>query len=335
MALLEGQQEVADGILLHADGRRLLLPRGVAAGVVEEEGATADPAVRLEPGVFVRYRGHWGDGGVVVIEELTTQANRLEEKEKEIHQKYQPHLLLPAQDGSGPGVLKIDKNRYPLVDNPELQLYANQVGTRLLPKLWQRQDSGERLGPNFWFLVAVHERPQASAFPSGVVVIHSGLFTLAENEAQLAFAIAHEIAHVTQEHAWREYQYHRGKLQALRWSTAGLGYLVESAIRRGYQRNLEGQADRLALWYLAQAGYDPREGLRFLRRLEERQEGLSALLWDTHRSYASRRRAVLEGLLRFSQAGLPYRTLTTETGEFVSFRDRVPRAKIDTAEELH
>jgi predicted Zn-dependent protease len=243
-------------------------------------------------------------------------------------------MLLPAHAAAGPAVLKLDKNRYPVVGNTELQLYADRLGSRLLPSFWKAPEAAQRHGYSFWFVVVVHNRAQASAFPSGVVVIHTGLLRLVENEAQLAFVIAHEIAHVTQEHAWREYLYHRRKLLFLRWSTAGLGYVVESAIRRGYQRDLEEQADRLALWYMTRAGYDPREGLRLLRRLEENQEGLSALLWDTHRSYGRRRKTLMGELARYSRAGLQYDGLTKNSPEFVSLRAEIPTARIKKAETV-
>jgi len=171
-------------------------------------------------------------------------------------------------------------------------------------------------GHDFWFAVVEHERPQASAFPGGVVAVHSGLFQVVENEAQLAFILAHEIAHVLQEHPWREYRYQRGKLLFLRWSTAGLGYVVESAIRSGYERELEAQADRLALSYMIQAGFDPREGLRLLARLEERQGGLSGLFWESHRSYPRRRQDLMREMAQRSLRGLDYSSLVQNSPEF-------------------
>jgi len=240
-------------------------------------------------------------------------------------------MLLPAREDSGPPVLKVDKNRYEVVDDPDIQLYLDRIGTRLLPQPWRKREWIEPFGYRFWFLAAVHERPQASAFPSGVVVVHSAIFHQVDNEAQLAFAMAHEIAHVIQEHAWQEYQHSRGKLLFLRWSTAGIGYVVESAIRRGYQRDLEAQADRLALWYMSRAGYDPRQGIWLLRRLEA-QQGLSSLLWDSHRSYEARRQALAEELFHYSAQGLAYQPLRRTSPDFVLFRDRLPRARIQAAE---
>jgi len=56
----------------------------------------------------------------------------------------------------------------------------------------------------------------ASAYPNGVVVVHSGLFDVLENEAQLAFVLSHEMTHSIEKHVWREHEYHKKALMALR-----------------------------------------------------------------------------------------------------------------------
>ncbi len=322
VAMIEGRENTPEGTVLFADGRRLLL--NANSHFVPDKESSDDRPPALEPSAFIRYRGHGTLGGAIQVEEFSVWPNVLEEKELKIYREYEPQLLLPARADSGPQVLKVNKNRYRVFTDSALQVYLDRVGTSLLPEPWKETDTRERAGLQFWFIAAQYERAQASAFPSGVVVVNIGLLQLVENEAQLAFALAHEVAHVTQEHAWHEYQYQRGRLLFLRWSTAGLGYMVESAIRRGYQRSLEEQADRVALWYMTQAGYDPREGLRFLERLESVQEGLSALFWDTHRSYGARQAALWRELARHSLAGLSYDDLRRDTSEFAFFRARVP-----------
>jgi hypothetical protein len=322
-ALLEGTREDPRGVLLLADGRRLLV-------TARTERASAED---FAPGSYLTYRGRWVEGGVVELAEVSVTPNRLEEREKAIQEVYRPEIQFLARSPDQPAALRVGPNRYAVVDGPQVQLYFDRLGSRLVPALWRDPQAGERFGFEPWFVLVSHPTAQATAFPSGVIVVHTGLLHLAENEAQLAFVVAHELAHVLQEHAWRESAYHRKKLQALRWSTAGIGFLVESAIRRGYQRTLEAQADRLALWYLVQAGFDPREGVRMLQRLESRQEGLSALLWEKHRTFPQRRRAAMEELFRYSQQGLAYPSLTRNSGEFDLLRSRVPAADVKEARE--
>lgn len=330
-AVVEERRETPGGLLIFADGRKLLIS-AQARRLSREQVAAGQPASEsgeaLSPGAFIFYRGRWMDSGWVEVAEYATEPNRLEEREKALYDSFRPTVLLAKNPGGGASLLRVGGNRYTLLDDREMQLYVDQLGTRLEPPLWQQPEVAERLGYPLWFLVAMHPARQASAFPSGVVVIHTGLFYLAENEAQLAFAVGHELAHVLQEHAWRESGYHRKKLRALRWSTAGLGYVVENAIRGGYQRELEDQADRLALSYMARAGYDPREALRFLRRLEERQEGLSSLLWEKHRSYGQRRRALMDELVQYSAQGLAYNSLSRTSADFALFRGRIPTASL-------
>lgn len=330
-AVVEEQGQTPAGIVLRADGRELQIQEGLAYVSPDEPGFVG----RIEdirPGDYVHYRGLWTETGVIEVKKLSAWRNGLEEKEQEIYEEYWPEMLMPPEPGVDLAVLKVGDNYYPVLDDPQLQLYVDRLGMKLVPELWKRAERTDDYGYSFWFLVVRHEQPQASAFPSGVVVIHSALLHLAENEAQLAFAIAHEIAHVIQEHSWREYLYHRKKLLFLRWGTVGIGYVVESAIRRGYQRDLEDQADRLAVWYMVRSGYDPREGLRFLDRLEESRPGPIGVLWDTHRSYGHRRRNLMDVLVRYSARGLDYGSLTRDHAEFRLLRARIPTAEVNTIE---
>lgn len=322
-AVLEGTRPDPRGLLLLADGRRLLVTDRTRRASGDE----------FAPGNYIAYRGEWTEGGEVELAEISVTPNRLEDRERAMHEAYRPEIQFHAGNSDQPAALRIGENRYALVSDRPVQLYFDELGSRLAPELWRGPEAAQRFGVNLWLVLATHSTAQATAFPGGVVVVHTGLLQWAENEAQLAFVIAHELAHALQEHAWRESAYHRKKLRALRWSTAGIGYVVESAIRRGYQRELESQADRLALWYLAQAGFDPREGVRMMQRLESRQEGLSALLWEKHRTFPQRRRAAMEELFRFSQQGLAYSSLQRNSGEFMALRARVPTAGVKEARE--
>lgn len=322
-AVVEGQQRVADGFLLSADGRRLhLTNRTRLLAPADKELKAISSLDAIQSGQPIRYRGVGTEGGWVDVTELSAWENDLGEKEQGLYEKYEPAILLPRKQNQ-PTILQVDVNRYELLTDKPLQLFIDRLGTGLLPGSSKKDENARR---QFWFFLVAHERPQASAFPSGVVVVHTGLLRVAENEAQLAFALAHEIAHVVEEHAWREYRYHRRKLLALRWGTAGIGYTVESAIRRGYDRKLEEQADRLALWYMIQAGYDPREGIRFLKRLQEAQLRLPGLLWDTHKSSGRRRQALLEELAAHSAGGVDCNSLVRDTPGFAQVREQLLQA---------
>ena len=80
-----------------------------------------------------------------------------------------------------------------LYSNPMMQIYLNNIGQRLVPK-----DS-----PNLYtFRVLLDPMPKAEALSTGTIYISTGLISLLDSEAQLSYILAHEIAHVEQNHAY-------------------------------------------------------------------------------------------------------------------------------------
>src|SRR5215510_1139700 len=87
--------------------------------------------------------------------------------------------------------LKVEDTLY---DNPLVQDYVNRVGQSIVPK-----DSTKL----YAFKVTLNPIPEARALSTGTVYISSGLLSLIDNEAQLAYVLGHEVAHVEKDH-WRE-----------------------------------------------------------------------------------------------------------------------------------
>ena len=82
-----------------------------------------------------------------------------------------------------------------LYDNPILQRYLNNIGQRLVPK-----DS-----PNVYsFRLLLDPTPRAEALSTGTIYVSTGLVALLDNEAQLSYVLAHEIAHVEKNHHYNE-----------------------------------------------------------------------------------------------------------------------------------
>src|SRR5262245_57531590 len=95
--------------------------------------------------------------------------------------------------------------------------------------------------------------------------------------------------------------YHKNALMALNIASAfaaaygardlaRIGNMVEGAIRSGYSRSLENQADRIGLEYMVSAGYDPREAPRLWKQMTK-AVGLDVtdFFWSTHDNQATRR----------------------------------------------
>ena len=82
-----------------------------------------------------------------------------------------------------------------LYDNPILQQYLNSLGQRLVPK-----DS-----PNLYaFRLLLDPEPRAEAISTGTIYVSTGLISLLDNEAQLAYVLAHEVAHVERNHFYNK-----------------------------------------------------------------------------------------------------------------------------------
>lgn len=167
----------------------------------------------------------------------------------------------------------------PLINDPLLNLYINQLGTRLVSHAWSV------LTP-FHFLLIRSDQINAFAFFGGNVVLHSALFRYTDNESQLASVLAHEISHVTQRHLARTMEDQR-RNAPLTWAGALGGLLLTMANPQAGMATLNGtlagaqqrvisftqsneqEADRIGIQLLQRAGFDPQAMPEFLQKLAD------------------------------------------------------------------
>ena len=165
-----------------------------------------------------------------------------------------------------------------LLRNQAVNDYVNQIGQRLAAQ-------SER--PNLPYTFQVVDSDQVNAFATmgGFVYLNSGLLKIADNEAQVASVIGHEIGHITGKHAMkqmREAAIAQGILGA-----AGLGKSqavnlgVELALRRPHSRRDEFDADRRGLVNLTRASYAQPEMVNFMQKLLRNASSTPAFL-NTH-----------------------------------------------------
>ena len=150
---------------------------------------------------------------------------------------------------------------------PELKRYVDGIG-QLLAKTAERRDL------KFTFTVLNSGIINAFATPGGYVYITRGLMALADNEAQLAGVLAHEIGHITAlHHARRHGQSILANIGLAAVgilggrSAAQLGQIGAVSLLQGFSRKNEYEADELGVRYLSRVGFQPEAMAGFLAKL--------------------------------------------------------------------
>ncbi|TVQ33823.1 MAG: LysM peptidoglycan-binding domain-containing protein [Geminicoccaceae bacterium] len=190
-------------------------------------------------------------------------------------------------------------------DNPRVARYVTDLGNRL-------KNVSEMADQTFTFTVLDTPIPNAFALPGGFVYVTRGLLTLANDEAELAGVIAHEIGHITARHAAQRYDRAvAGQIGATLATILGgvllgdagaqlgqqAGGTAAMAWVQGFSREQEFEADLLGVRYLSRAGYDPMAMATFLESLQA-QDRLQRLQagrdphQETFSMYASHPRTV-------------------------------------------
>ncbi|ACI99614.1 zinc metalloprotease, Peptidase family M48, putative [Rhodospirillum centenum SW] len=149
-------------------------------------------------------------------------------------------------------------------EDTSVQAYVEGLGQRLAA-------STGLPGTRYTFTVLDSEVVNAFALPGGYVYVTRGLMALANNEAQLAGVLGHEIGHVTARHTAERYS--QGTLAQVGAVLAGalggqqLGQAAAAGaqlVMAGWSRDQELEADGLGIRYMAATGYDPLEMAAFL-----------------------------------------------------------------------
>ena len=193
------------------------------------------------------------------------------------------------------------------VDDPIITEYVNRVGQNIV------LHSDAKVP--FTIKVIDSDEVNAFALPGGFFYVNKGLLLAADNEAELAGVMAHEIAHVAARHAVEnqtkgsllEYAAIAGSIflggipGMIYQNTAGIGLL---GIFMKFSRGAEEEADKLGVQYMYAAGYDPGAMATMFEKLEaknKKKPGFIARAFATHPAPPDRREAALALAARFPE----------------------------------
>jgi predicted Zn-dependent protease len=193
------------------------------------------------------------------------------------------------------------------VDDPTITEYVNRVGQNIV------LHSDAKVP--FTIKVIDSDEVNAFALPGGFFYVNKGLILAADNEAELAGVMAHEIAHVAARHAVEnqtkgsllEYAAIAGSIflggipGMIYQNTAGIGLL---GIFMKFSRSAEEEADKLGVQYMYAAGYDPGAMATMFEKLEaknKKKPGLIARAFATHPAPPDRRATALALAARFPE----------------------------------
>ncbi len=175
-----------------------------------------------------------------------------------------------------------------ILDDPIVTEFVNRLGQNLV------RNSDAKLP--FEFRVIDSRELNAFALPGGFIFVNTGLIQAAESEAELAGAIAHEIAHVAARHSTRQASQRQiADIAALPLSIL-LGGWTGMLARQGanlaipmtflsFGRAYESEADYLGTQYMYAAGYDPTAQVDLFERLqslERKTPGAISKLFASH-----------------------------------------------------
>ncbi|HKM48720.1 MAG TPA: M48 family metallopeptidase [Terriglobales bacterium] len=212
-----------------------------------------------------------------------------------------------------------------LVQDPVVNEYVNRIGQNLV------RNSDAQVP--FTIKVIDSDEINAFALPGGFFYVNSGLILAADEEAELAGVMAHEISHVCARHGMRQ-------MTRANWAQigtlplifvgGGIGYGIYEASGLAlpltfmkFQRNFEAEADYLGLQYMYKTGYDPQAFISFFEKIqakEKKKPGTIAKAFASHPQTPDRIEASQKEIATILPARAQY---VVSTSEFDDVKSRL------------
>jgi predicted Zn-dependent protease len=207
-----------------------------------------------------------------------------------------------------------------LVNDPVVTEYVNRIGQNLV------RNSDAQVP--FTIKVIDSDVVNAMALPGGFFYVNSGLILAADEEAEMAGVMAHEIAHVAACHYGREmtranllqmasipFIFMGGAIGYAGYEAAGLA--IPMTFLR-FSRGFEAEADYLGVEYMYRAGYDPSAFVSFFEKIqamEKKKPGTLSKAFDTHPQTPDRIEKTQEEIRKILPSKPQYVVTTSEFDE--------------------
>ena len=207
-----------------------------------------------------------------------------------------------------------------LINDPVITEYVNRIGQNLV------RNSDAQVP--FTIKVIDSDVVNAMALPGGFFYVNSGLILAADEEAEMAGVMAHEIAHVAACHYGREMT--RANLLQMAsipfiFMGGGIGYAAYEGMGLGiplaflhFSRGFEAEADYLGIEYMYRAGYDPSAFVSFFEKIqamEKKKPGTLSKAFDTHPQTPDRIEKSQDEIRKILPAKQEYIVTTSEFDE--------------------
>lgn len=268
-----------------------------------------------------------------LIPQLIVTAGFLLAAEKQKQLKPGWNLFKPEQDiKMGQEYAQEIEKQVQVISDPALHAYVNRIGARLVAGI-----EGEKFP--FTFKVVNDPSINAFALPGGPMYVHTGLIAAADNEAQIAGVLGHEMGHVMLRHGTNQASkanliqipamiasgiFDRGGMMG---SLAQLGIgLGANSVLMKFSRAAETDSDLFGARLVHKAGYNPVELARFFEKLEAESGKGSAIteFFQSHPNPGNRIKTIQGDMKFYPQRSYEASSLTPELAQAKAIIKKLP-----------